>query len=144
MMSQPDYAALVTAAIAAREQAYAPYSRFAVGAAALTASGKVYPGCNIENAAYSPTLCAERVALVSAYAAGEREIVALAVVTPTAGPASPCGACRQVIYELAPNSSIVLANLNGQLRLTTPQELLPDGFGAGQLAENKHLGQPHS
>ena len=135
-MSQPDYEALVQAAIAARERAYAPYSRFSVGAAAQSEAGNVYPGCNIENAAYGPSICAERVALGSAYAAGDRRIAALAVVTPTGGPASPCGICRQVIAELAPDAVVVLANLRGERRVTTPQELLPFGFGPAQLEED--------
>lgn len=134
-MDQPDYAALTAAAAAARSLAYAPYSRFLVGAAALTASGRIFPGGNIENAAYPMTVCAERVALFSAYAAGEREIVALAVVTDTDDVASPCGACRQVIFELAPRATLVLANLSGRQLLTTPQELLPHGFGPAQLDE---------
>jgi cytidine deaminase len=135
-MSQPDYEALVQAAIAARDRAYAPYSHFSVGAAALSEAGTVYPGCNIENAAYGPSICAERVALGSAYAAGDRRIAALAVVTPTDGPASPCGICRQVIAELAPDAVVVLANLRGERRVTTPQELLPFGFGPAQLEEH--------
>lgn len=134
-MDQPDYAALTEAALAARSLAYAPYSRFQVGAATLTASGRIFPGGNIENAAYPMTVCAERVALFSAYAAGEREIVALAVVTDTDEVASPCGACRQVLFELAPRARILLLNLKGQQRLVTPQELLPHGFGPGQLDE---------
>lgn len=81
------------------------------------------------------TICAERVALVSAYAAGERTIQALAVVTPTLDVASPCGACRQVILELAPHARIILFNLNGAVRYTTPAELLPHGFGSTQLTE---------
>ncbi|MFP4436058.1 MAG: cytidine deaminase [Chloroflexaceae bacterium] len=134
-MERPDYPALIAAARSARERAYVPYSQFAVGAAVLTASGKIFPGCNIENAAYPVTLCAERVALFSAYAAGEREIVAIAVITPTDDVASPCGACRQVMLELAPRSSVLLLNLQDARRDTTPQELLPHGFGAGQLDE---------
>jgi cytidine deaminase len=133
MRNQPDIPALVAAAGAARERAYVPYSRFPVGAAALTASGRVFPGCNIENAAYPSCLCAERVALTSAYAAGEREIVALAVVADTAGPVSPCGTCRQVIHELAPRCIVVLANAQGQTLQTTPQALLPGGFTADSL-----------
>ena len=135
MRIQPDIPALVAAAATARERAYAPYSRFAVGAAVLTASGRVYPGCNIENAAYPSTVCAERVALTSAYAAGERDIVALAVVADTAGPVSPCGTCRQVIHELAPRCIVVLANMGGQTLQTTPQALLPGGFTAESLPE---------
>lgn len=134
-MDQPDYAALMEAAIAARSLAYVPYSRFQVGAAALTASGRVFPGGNIENAAYPMTVCAERVALFSAYAAGERAIVALAVVTDTDDVASPCGACRQVISELAPRATIILLNLRGASRITTPASLLPHGFGPAQLDE---------
>ena len=135
MRTQPEYPALVMAARAAREQAYAPYSRFAVGAAALTASGRIFPGCNIENAAYPACLCAERVALVSAYAAGEHEIVALAVVADTPGPASPCGTCRQVILELAPGCVITLANMRGDTLQTTPDALLPGGFTAESLPD---------
>ena len=135
MRTQPEYPPLVMAARAAREQAYAPYSRFAVGAAALTASGRIFPGCNIENAAYPACLCAERVALVSAYAAGEHEIVALAVVADTPGPASPCGTCRQVILELAPGCVITLANMRGDTLQTTPDVLLPGGFTAESLPD---------
>jgi cytidine deaminase len=135
MRTQPDIPALVTTASAARERAYAPYSRFAVGAAVLTASGRVFPGCNIENAAYPSCLCAERIALTSAYAAGEREIIALAVIADTSGPVSPCGTCRQVIHELAPRCIVVLANLRGQTLQTTPQALLPSGFTAESLPE---------
>lgn len=139
-MDHLDYATLMAAAMAARERAYAPYSRFAVGAAVLTRGGNIFPGCNIENAAYSVGVCAERAALFSAYAAGERDIVALAVVTPTDDVASPCGACRQVLLELAPRSRILLFNLHGMQRLTTPQELLPHGFGPTQLDEARHPG----
>ncbi|NTV65132.1 MAG: cytidine deaminase, partial [Oscillochloris sp.] len=132
-MSQPDYTALITAAIEARRRAYAPYSHFYVGAAVLTAGGNIFQGGNIENAAYPMTICAERVALFSAYGAGEREIVAMAVVTSTEDVASPCGACRQVISELAPHCEIVLLNLNGAQRIVSPQDLLPHGFGPIQL-----------
>jgi cytidine deaminase len=134
-VERPEYAALVEAALAARELAYAPYSHFQVGAAALTASGRIFKGANIENAAYPMTICAERVAIFNAYAAGEREIVALAVVTPTDDVASPCGACRQVIFELAPRSAVLLLNRHGERRLSSPQALLPHGFGAAQLDE---------
>jgi len=135
MKTQHDLQALVVAAREARSRAYAPYSRFAVGAAVLTAAGQVFPGCNIENAAYSVCLCAERVALTSAYAAGQREIVALAVIADTPGPVSPCGACRQVLFELAPNCVVVLANTRGATLETTPEALLPGGFTADSLPE---------
>lgn len=132
-MKTPDYQALVQAASKARERAYAPYSRFAVGAAALSATGHVFPGCNVENAAYPATVCAERVALLNAYAAGEREIVALAIVTDTPEPASPCGTCRQVIRELATNCVVVLANTRGAQHTTTPDALLPGAFTPASL-----------
>lgn len=128
MLYQEDLEALLAAALAARSRAYIPYSKFAVGAAVRTASGRIFPGCNIENAAYPSTICAERVALTSAYAAGERDIVALAVVADTPGPVSPCGTCRQVMFELAPQAQVLLGNLKGDTQLTSPQELLPHGF----------------
>jgi cytidine deaminase len=133
MTTPADYTALIAQAIAARERAYCPYSGFAVGAAVLTASERIFPGCNVENAAYPATVCAERTALLSAYAAGERELIALAVVADTPGPVSPCGTCRQVIHELAPRCTVVLANLHGDISLTTPQELLPGGFTGEDL-----------
>jgi len=133
MTTPADYSALVAQAIAARERAYCPYSGFAVGAAALTTSGHIFPGCNVENAAYPATVCAERTALLSAYAAGEREIVALAVIADTPAPVSPCGTCRQVIAEQAPGCTVVLANMRGDRALTTPGDLLPGGFTADDL-----------
>jgi cytidine deaminase len=134
-VDNPEYSALIAAALAARNLAYAPYSRFAVGAAVLSASGRIFSGGNIENAAYPMSICAERVALFSAYAAAERSISALAVVTPTHAVASPCGACRQVIFELAPQARIILLNLAGAIHYTSPAELLPHGFGPTQLDE---------
>ena len=128
-----EYTELVRAAQAARRRAYAPYSHFQVGAAALSASGRMFPGCNIENAAYPATVCAERTALFSAYTAGEREIVALAIVTDTPDPASPCGTCRQVIRELAPECTVVLANMRGDVCVTTPEVLLPGAFTSQEL-----------
>jgi cytidine deaminase len=125
---------LITAALQAQQRAYAPYSQFAVGAAVLTADGQMFTGANIENASYPLTICAERVALFCAHMFTAGPVIALAVVTPTPTVASPCGACRQVILELAPQAQIVLLNHNGsERRLTTPQELLPFGFGPDQL-----------
>jgi cytidine deaminase len=135
MKMRLDHPMLVAAAREARERAYAPYSRFTVGAAALTASGRIFAGCNVENAAYPACLCAERVALTSAYAAGEREIVVLAVIADTPEPVSPCGMCRQVILELAPRCVVTLANLRGETLQTTPDALLPGGFTAAALPE---------
>ncbi len=117
---------LVTQAIAARKRAYAPYSHYKVGAALLGKSGKVYLGCNVENASYGHTICAERTAFVKAVSEGEKEFEAIAVVTRNGG--SPCGACRQVMVEFAPELTIYIADKNGDYRTTTMNELLPDSF----------------
>lgn len=118
---------LLNAALSAREHAYAPYSKFLVGAAVLAKSGKIYTGCNIENASYGLTVCAERNALFSAVGAGEREFTALCVVGDTEVPISPCGACRQVMAEFKV-PRIILANLKGDVKEYTLEELLPYGF----------------
>jgi cytidine deaminase len=115
----------------AREKAYAPYSHFKVGAALLTHDGRVFDGCNVENAAYGLCNCAERTAFFSAIAAGYRrdQFAALAVIGDTDHPIAPCGACRQVILELGgPNLPIRLGNLRGATRDTTAREQLPDAF----------------
>ncbi len=124
---------LVAAASVARERAYVPYSHYRVGAALLTASGRVHLGCNVENAAYPATICAERTAVVAAVAAGDRALVALAVIADAPVPVPPCGLCRQVLVELGPDLVVVLANTNGQRRTTTPRELLPHAFGPEDL-----------
>ena len=118
---------LLNAALSARERAYAPYSKFLVGAAVLAKSGKIYTGCNIENASYGLTVCAERNALFSAVGAGEREFTALCVVGDTEASISPCGACRQVMAEFKV-TCIILANLKGDVKEYTLEELLPYGF----------------
>lgn len=118
---------LLEAALVARERAYAPYSKFLVGAAVRAASGKIYTGCNIENASYGLTVCAERNALFSAVGAGEREFTALCVVGDTEAPISPCGACRQVMAEFKVKR-IILANLKGDVKEYTLDELLPLSF----------------
>jgi len=118
---------LLNAALSARERAYAPYSKFLVGAAVLAKSGKIYTGCNIENASYGLTVCAERNALFSAVGEGEREFTALCVVGDTEAPISPCGACRQVMAEFKV-PCIILANLKGDVKEYTLEELLPYGF----------------
>ena len=118
---------LLNAALSARERAYAPYSKFLVGAAVLAKSGKIYTGCNIENASYGLTVCAERNALFSAVGAGEREFTALCVVGDTEAPISPCGACRQVMAEFKV-PCIILANLKGDVKEYTLEELLPCRF----------------
>jgi cytidine deaminase len=120
---------LIQEAKKGRELAYAPYSKFQVGAALLTKDGKIFRGCNIENAAYSMCNCAERTALFSAYAHGFREFQMLAVIADTDQPVTPCGACRQVISELCPKKMVVvLANLKGEVQELTVEELLPGAF----------------
>jgi len=120
---------LVAQAIEARNRAYTPYSNFKVGAAVLTANQEVFLGCNVENASYGLTNCAERTAIFKAVSEGEQEIVAIAIVGDTEGPVSPCGACRQVIAEFATEQTkVILANLKGDVRETSIQELLPGFF----------------
>jgi cytidine deaminase len=126
-----DIEALVRDARAARDRAYAPYSQFRVGAAVLTRSGRVFRGCNIENASYGLTLCAERVALALAVAEGcsRGDFTHLAVIADTGEPVAPCGACRQVMMELAgPDLIVIQANLRGALSQLTMAALLPGAF----------------
>lgn len=124
---------LAAAARDAASRAYAPYSRFAVGAAVRTASGRVFTGCNVENASYGLTICAERNAVFQAAAAGEREIVAVAVWTPTATPTAPCGACRQVLNEFGPDMEVVCACEGPERIQARLPELLPRAFGPQNL-----------
>ncbi len=118
---------LLAQARLAQKNAYAPYSHFRVGAALLTASGKVFLGCNIENAGYAATICAERTALSAAMAAGEREFCKLAVVSDN-DPTYPCGVCRQVISELMPKGLLVVQDSDGAARELTVDEILPYAF----------------
>lgn len=123
---------LIQAAIEARQWAYVPYSNYAVGAALLTASGKIYDGVNVENAAYPTTICAERVAVFKAVSEGERNFLAIAVVTSNGG--SPCGSCRQVLAEFGLDTIVYLADCNGKLlQETSVSELLPGAFGPKDL-----------
>ena len=115
-----------------REFAYVPYSHFAVGAAVMGGSGEIYGGCNIENASFSVTNCAERTAIYKAISAGEREIVALAVVAEGPEPVPPCGACRQVIAEFK-IPYILMANLADEVKEMTLEELLPGAFSAASM-----------
>ena len=117
---------LVRQALEARQAAYAPYSGYKVGAALLGKSGRVYAGANVENAAYSPTICAERVAVAKAVSEGERECAALAVATKDG--ATPCGVCRQVLREFAEDLIVLVADAEGRTRESTLAELLPDSF----------------
>lgn len=119
---------LMKMAIEARQNAYAPYSHFAVGAALLAESGKVYTGCNIENASYGLTCCAERNAIFAAVGAGEHRFKMLAVAADSPEPVAPCGACRQVIAEFG-IPLVVMGNLKEATKTMTAEELLPYGFG---------------
>jgi cytidine deaminase len=122
------------AAREASRNAYAPYSNFYVGAAIVTKDGTIHTGCNVENASYGLTVCAERAAIFKAVSEGETEFVALAVVTANGG--APCGACRQVFFEFArPESRVIVADVNRQVeKVYTISELLLDGFGPNDLA----------
>lgn len=127
MKQEPSYARkLVEQAIRARENAYAPYSRFSVGAAVLTKSGKIYTGCNIENASFGAGICAERAAICAAVSQGEREFIALAVAAGST-PVSPCGICRQFLCEFG-NFTVLTASAQGEYTVTTVEELLPGAF----------------
>ncbi len=119
---------LIDAARRAREAAYAPYSNFKVGAAVLTAAGEIFSGCNIENASFGATICAERVAIFKAIAGGCRDLTYLVVIADTPEPVAPCGMCRQVLAEFSPDCRIIMANLAGQKRLVNLKELLPLAF----------------
>lgn len=122
---------LLDLALQAHRKAYAPYSGFGVGAALQTCSGQVFTGCNVENASYGLTICAERVAVTKAVSEGQRDFEAMAVVSP--GGAMPCGACRQVLAEFNPDMRVIVADLEGnrcEFRLT---ELLPQAFLPGSL-----------
>lgn len=127
-LSDAEVSELVAQARAAREQAYAPYSRFAVGAALLAEGGQVILGANVENASYGLTICAERAAIAAAVTAGERCFRAIAVVADTPEPVSPCGACRQVLLEFGAELLVIQANLAGATRSSPAAELLPGGF----------------
>ncbi len=134
-MMNPDWdekTKLIQIALKARKKAYVPYSHYPVGAALLTKSGKVFTGTNIENAAFSVTICAERTAIFKAVSEGERDLQAIAVVTKNGG--TPCGSCRQVMAEFNPDMEIYIANENGELiQETKLKEILPGYFGPESL-----------
>lgn len=124
---------LIAAARQAREHAHAPYSKFRVGAAVRTTSGKIFGGCNVENASYGLTICAERVAIFKAVSEGEREFESVAVVTDTDDLTPPCGACRQIIWEFCGDVPIFLANLKGKVERERSGKLLPRPFDSSRL-----------
>ncbi|HEC23154.1 MAG TPA: cytidine deaminase [Chloroflexi bacterium] len=126
-----DREALVRAAREARQQAYAPYSNYRVGAALLAQDGTLFTGCNVENASYPACICAERVAITKAVSEGQRDFAAIAIVTSNGG--SPCGICRQVMNEFAPEMLVIIADEERILAEYTVAELLPAGFGPEHL-----------
>jgi cytidine deaminase len=128
-----EYQALVTAAKSARENAHAAYSNFRVGAALRATSGRIFGGCNVENATYGLTICAERVAIFKAISEGERGFDAIAVVADTDSLTPPCGACRQLIWEFCGDVPVILANLQDRVEIVPMRELFPKPFDGSSL-----------
>ncbi len=126
---------LIEIAQEARTRAYVPYSKFKVGAALLTKEGKVFSGCNVENASYGLTCCAERTAIFKAVSEGYRNFAAIAIIADVPTLCSPCGACRQVLSEFGGQIKVHMANLKGDYVSKTVEELLPGFFAAGDLGE---------
>ncbi|HHW07905.1 MAG TPA: cytidine deaminase [Clostridia bacterium] len=122
------YEELLAEAEKASRMAYAPYSKFQVGAALLTGCGRVFTGCNVENASYGLTICAEQVAVTKAVSEGYKDFKAIAVWASTGEPVTPCGACRQVLVEFAPEMDVIMGSASGQYRVAKAGELLPGAF----------------
>ena len=129
----PDFDSLIAAAKHARENAHAPFSNFKVGAGLRASSGKIYGGCNVENATYGLTVCAERIAIFKAISEGERKFDAIAVVTDTDSLTPPCGACRQLIWEFCGDVPVVMTNLQGKVEVVPMRELFPKPFDSSSL-----------
>lgn len=136
-ISNQTWDALYKAALEVRQNAYTPYSKFKVGAAFLMESGDIFVGCNVENASFGATICAERTAIGTAITQGIHNPRALAVVTDIDPPAAPCGICRQVLAEFADSLPILLANTHGKRRFTTLDLLLPQRFGEDDLHQSE-------
>ena len=134
-VSEAEWHALTKAALSAMDKAYAPYSQFQVGAALLTVDGDIIPGCNVENVSYGLTICAERTAIAAAVVQGKQAFKACVVVTNTAPPSSPCGVCRQVLHEFAPDLPIRMVNPAGDVLETNITTLLPQSFDKTQLLD---------
>ncbi|MBM4166467.1 MAG: cytidine deaminase [Ignavibacteria bacterium] len=128
-----NYKQLTEEAKSAKQFSHSPYSHFRVGAAVLTKSGKIFSGTNVENSSYSLTICAERTALFKAISEGEKKFSAIAISTDQKEFISPCGACRQVIMDLAGNIDVILSNNNGKTKSLKMKELLPHAFGEKYL-----------
>ena len=127
------YEKLIKEAERAKKKAYTPYSKFKVGAAVLCADGKIFTGCNIENASFGLTVCAERVAIFKAISEGSTKFEAIAVISDTEKPCSPCGACRQVMSEFCEDAPLIMANSKGDVKIKKVKELLPEAFGKNDL-----------
>ena len=127
------YEKLIKEAERAKKKAYTPYSKFKVGAAVLCADGKIFTGCNIENASFGLTVCAERVAIFKAISEGSTKFEAIAVIGDTEKPCSPCGACRQVMSEFCEDTPLIMANSKGDVKIKKVKELLPEAFGKNDL-----------
>jgi len=131
-MNSEQRQALIATAITARQQAYVPYSHYAVGAALLTDTGEIVDGCNVENASYGATICAERTAVVKAISIGHRHFQGIAVITENGG--APCGICRQFLNEFSPEMQVIIADIEGDIYADMPlSALLPKGFGPQSL-----------
>ena len=128
-----EYKKLISEAEKARKMAYTPYSKFKVGAAVLSVDGKIFNGCNIENASFGLSVCAERVAIFKAISEGSTKFEAIAVIGDTDKPCSPCGACRQVISEFGEDIPLIMTNLKGDIKIKKIGELLPEAFGKRDL-----------
>ncbi len=128
MISENQVNELIASAVDARENAYAPFSKFKVGAALLMESGKFFCGCNVENSSYGATICAERVAVCNAVANGEQKPEAIAIVYDEKELALPCGICRQFLFEFNPELIVISANTNGEYKMKKLSGLLPEGF----------------
>jgi cytidine deaminase len=131
--SAAEFESLIVAARSARENAHAAYSNFRVGAGLRATSGRIFGGCNVENATYGLTICAERVAIFKAISEGERGFDAIAVVTDTDTLTPPCGACRQLIWEFCGDVPVILANLKGKMEVLAMKDLFPKPFDASHL-----------
>jgi cytidine deaminase len=126
---------LLQRAIEAREYSYSPYSHYKVGAALLTKSGKIYTGCNIENAGYTASVCAERTAIFKAVSEDELDFVAIAIATANGG--APCGICRQVMREFAPHLTVIVGSIDGDYEVHSLSDLLPFSFGPENLPRHR-------
>ncbi len=134
-MNESQKQELIQIALNARQKAYVPYSHFQVGAALLGKSGRIYSGCNVENASFGATICAERTAVVKAVSEGETDFEALVVATDGRMPAAPCGICRQFLAEFGLELILILVNLEGKKIETTLAEYLPGAFGPKSLVD---------